>query len=313
MGSLLNDVNILITKRIGDLSRLEHIKQTIENNKQLYDSDRKYLDELIEKHLFSKTKSDHNYSPKTTKQSTKELSNPKIEDEPKSKSNPENEPKAQESFCENCGASKAKEHDFCTKCGAKINSKSNSNNTKKIQPPKKKSSKKKKIGIIFGVLILLFFIGFSIPSDTNMPTSGSNPTITNEQPKVKSYSQMNEKELELKKIDWKYKDLLRNIDEYSGKIIFVEGKVTNIQRDIDSINLCTNGYRDYGVFTCEEFMFVNVNGITTWLEDDQLSGFVEVKRLSETGSNNVFTGGEWIGNGEYVPKVNEVRLTCSNC
>ena len=122
---------------------------------------------------------------------------------------------------------------------------------------------------------------------------------------------MNEQELELIKIDWQYRDLLRNIDDYSGKIIFVEGKVTRIYRDIGSINLCTDATP--GAFSCDEFMFVNVNGITTWLEDDQLSGFVEVKRLSETGSNNMFTGGEWVGSGNYVPKVNEINLRCTNC
>jgi len=56
-----------------------------------------------------------------------------------------------------------------------------------------------------------------------------------------------------------------------------------------------------------------VNGITTWLEDDKLSGFVEVKKLEETGTNNAFTKGEWVGSGEYVPRVKEIRLTCSNC
>ena len=178
--------------------------------------------------------------------------------------------------------------------------------------PKKKSSKKKKVGIAFGVIILLFFVLVSIPSDTGEPTK-TTPTVTNEQPKVKSYNQMNEQELELIKIDWQYRDLMRNFDDYSGKIIFVDGQVTNVQRDVGSINLCTNGHTSYSVFSCDEFMFVNVNGITTWLEDDRLGGYVEVKKLSETGSSNMFTGGEWVGSGEYVPDVKEIKLTCSNC
>ena len=35
MASLLSDVNSLIEKGVGDISRLDHIRQTIENNKQL--------------------------------------------------------------------------------------------------------------------------------------------------------------------------------------------------------------------------------------------------------------------------------------
>ena len=115
MGSLLNDVNTLIAKRVGDLARLEHIKETIKNNKQLYDSDRTYLDELIEKHLFANTQSEYDSSSNNTEQSTKE--SPKIENNPKSENISENHPKTQESFCGNCGVSKDKEHDFCTKCG----------------------------------------------------------------------------------------------------------------------------------------------------------------------------------------------------
>ncbi len=222
-------------------------------------------------------------------------------------------------FCTKCGVNITVEGiEFCPKCGKSIFSdvskkENNESNLNTDKPKKKGRSKKKTLGIIFGLGILLFFIGTIIPSDTDTPTSKSNPTVTNEQPKVKSYIQMNDVELTNIQVDWQYRDLLRNIDEYSGKIIFVHGTVQNIQRDLNLLNLCTSGHTDYSVFICEEFMFVKVNGISTWLEDDKLSGFVEVKRLSETGSNNVFTKGEWVGSGEYVPEVNEVRLTCSNC
>ena len=191
-----------------------------------------------------------------------------------------------------------------------------SNDDKSIFPEEQSETKKtaKTAGvIILSTLVLILLASFAMASDT-----ATTPTVTNEQPKVtipkvKSFSQMNDSELEKISIDWNYRDVLRNVDDYSGKIIFVSGKVTNIQRDVGSINLCTSGYTSYSIFTCDEFMFVNVNGVTTWLEDDQLSGFVEVKRLSETGHQNMFTDGEWIGSGEYVPKVNEIKLTCSNC
>ncbi len=78
----------------------------------MYDSDRKYLDELIGKHLFSKTQFEHDSPPNNIEQSANKPSNPKTENNPKPENNLENNPKTQESFCGNCGASKAKEHDF---------------------------------------------------------------------------------------------------------------------------------------------------------------------------------------------------------
>lgn len=47
--TLLQDVNELLKLNIGDSSRLEHIRESIENNKSLYDSDKKYLEELSKK------------------------------------------------------------------------------------------------------------------------------------------------------------------------------------------------------------------------------------------------------------------------
>jgi len=106
MSNLLDDINLLISKRVGDLSRLDHIKETIEKNKQLYDSDRKYLDELIEKHFFSNEKNDDVPKVETSATIKEELSD-EIQTETPS----------QESFCGNCGSSKGLENNFCPKCG----------------------------------------------------------------------------------------------------------------------------------------------------------------------------------------------------
>ena len=113
MGSLLNDVNILITKRVGDLSRLDHIKETIENNKQLYDSDRKYLDELIDRHLFSKETPDTPKAQPTTLKDDSSQEHPKKE-EPKDTSVEINKEITSEgSFCGNCGKSLKQGTNFC--------------------------------------------------------------------------------------------------------------------------------------------------------------------------------------------------------
>ena len=60
MVSLLDDVNRLLTLSVGEIGRLNHIKQTLEQNKTFYASDKKYLEDLIEKYL--KGKSEDNIS-----------------------------------------------------------------------------------------------------------------------------------------------------------------------------------------------------------------------------------------------------------
>jgi len=158
--------------------------------------------------------------------------------------------------------------------------------------------KLKKVGIGFGIVILSFFvlaaIGGSVPDTERIAEI--------------NYNSMSDSELSSMAVDWNYRDMLRDIDSYSGKIIFVDGTVTNVQRGMNSVNLCM----DMGTFSCDDLMFLRVNE-NNWLEDDELSGFVEVIELRETGNSNMFTGGEWVGSGEYVPRVNEIRLICDNC
>jgi hypothetical protein len=171
--------------------------------------------------------------------------------------------------------------------------------------------KLKKVGIGFGIVILSFFvlaaIGGSVP-DTEKSESKS--TVLDKF-KAKSHEEMNSSELSLIAVQHDFKDLMRNIDDYSGKIIFVEGVVTNVQRDIGLLNLCVDGATVS--FYCDEFMFVEVNGINTWLEEDNLAGYVEVIGLGGVSYSSVFTGGEKVESGDYVPQVKEIKLTCSNC
>ena len=48
MTSLLDDVNKMLEIEYGDIPRLKHIKKTLEQNKMLYVSDRKYLHKLTQ-------------------------------------------------------------------------------------------------------------------------------------------------------------------------------------------------------------------------------------------------------------------------
>ena len=49
--NLTSKVQELINNDVGDVSRLRHIKYTLENGKTFYNSDRKYLDFLVLKYL----------------------------------------------------------------------------------------------------------------------------------------------------------------------------------------------------------------------------------------------------------------------
>lgn len=54
MSDLIDDINRLLILKVGEIGRLNHIKQTLEQNKTFYASDRKYLQELTEKYLKGK-------------------------------------------------------------------------------------------------------------------------------------------------------------------------------------------------------------------------------------------------------------------
>ena len=271
--SPLDDVNKLLRSVYGDKGRLEEIKERLEKGRTLYNSDNNYLEKLMDEH--------GNKIQKITESKSNEP-----------ESEPESEPEPYEQY------QPEPEHE-----------------PESNPKPKKKSSKKTKpltIFLVLAFLASLAFLGYAIGNYTTESTttvSNEKPTvIVEKQPNVKSFSQMSEQELSALAVDWNFRDILRNADYYTGKIIFVEGEVININHNADSITFCVQ----MGSYGCDEKMFVTNNGMNTWLEDDQLSGFVKVKKLSETFRSSISTG-ELIGTGNYIPKVNEIKLTCSNC
>lgn len=95
MDELINDVNELIGLGKGDPGRLEHIKETIENSKKLYNSDLNYINDLVKEHLSSENELT--------------VTNEKNIQEPPTNSNGN-------SFCDNCGSTLAHDSVFCNKC-----------------------------------------------------------------------------------------------------------------------------------------------------------------------------------------------------
>ncbi len=172
--------------------------------------------------------------------------------------------------------------------------------------------KKIKIGITIIIIIIIILI--SIPLFLEyVQIEGGKILEEREEIKKEWLRNFTFEEAESIAIDWNYKDMLRNIDNYSNELIFVEGVVKDTQRDYDRLTLHVNCETEPKVRCYNgEWVFVKTNGITTWLEDDQLSGFVKVIGLQKTGHYSDTTG-EFIPDGDYIPRVEEIKLTCSNC
>jgi hypothetical protein len=157
MSSLLNNVNLLIAKRVGDVTRLEHIKETIENNKKLYDSDLTYLDQLIKKHLF-------------TNEQSKDESHSKIQETQNmtDKNESSNEVKK---HCSSCDSIVENYAEFCSSCGKVLEDTLKQESKRMEHTNEVKKTDRKVLGIGLAVVgVFIIIIGFSILQGAlNMP------------------------------------------------------------------------------------------------------------------------------------------------
>ena len=183
-------------------------------------------------------------------------------------------------------------------------------------------------------IIILFSIIFIVSEDQN----DESELRSIDKFKTNNHENMSYSELSLIAVQHDYKSLLRNTDNYSGKIIFVEGEVINLEREWiklsdgtivdgakgqyikdsstqDLLGLCVDESNYFlSTSSCDEIMFLDVNGISTWLENDKLSGYVEIVSLEEVFYSNSVTGaGNTGSSGDYVPHIKQMKLRCSNC
>ena len=164
MQSLLDDVNELLSKNYGDESRLLHIKETIEKNKILYVSDRKYLTDLCKRHLNQKNPEVKKqvflkYSQKSESELYSEnenVVNENVVNENVVNENVVNENVVNENtiinenteinlddrniqgnnlFCNNCGSKILENTQFCTECGSSLNNSPQTNSSTQSQYP----------------------------------------------------------------------------------------------------------------------------------------------------------------------------------
>jgi len=169
MSSLIEDVNELLGKKIGDTWRLKHIKETLENNTILYVSDRQYLTNLCKSHLdqknpehkkqtYVKKQNRVKYSEKSEEQMYSENENMvnqnAMDDEiievnqntvtsentvisENTLGHDELNSDAQENaiFCNNCGNKILEKTQFCTDCGHSLDNTPQTNSTNPQSTP----------------------------------------------------------------------------------------------------------------------------------------------------------------------------------
>jgi len=183
-------------------------------------------------------------------------------------------------------------------------------------------------------ITILFLIIFIVSEDQN----NESELRSVDKFKANNHENRSYSELSLIAVQHDYKSLLKNIDNYSGKIIFVEGEVVNLEREWiklsdgtivdgakgqyikdsstqDLLGLCVDESNYFlSTSNCDEIMFLDVNGISTWLENDKLSGYVEIVSLEEVFYSNSVTGaGNTGSSGDYVPHIKQMKLRCSDC
>ncbi len=198
VNSPLDNVNELLRLGYGDTYRLEDIKQRLATGKVLYASDNDYLQKLVYQYRGEIQKVVEHKKPEPIPEPKREpipepIPEPKREPIPEPKREPKREPIPE---------------------------------PKREPQPKKKSSKKKKLGIFIGVVVCLYFglsiIVGAVDTSTSISTSTSTSKIINEPVVLTGAERM---ELMNSAIDWTYKDVVRNPENYDGEILSIYGEV----------------------------------------------------------------------------------------
>ncbi len=242
LDNLIDDVNELIKLSIGDQGRLEHIRKTLEDGKTLYSSDKVYLQQQIKNLYGNSSPENTEYLPSPSEFDTKSTSyeiNKEL-----------SENQTGTLFCSKCGNRLLSNSNFCSKCGSSnVFNKENHIENKLEKSRKKGWSKKKKIGIVIGVLVLIFFtsLGFR-NNDISSSDSNLEPII----------------------FSGSYDDLLRNEDKHKNEIVKFSGYVLSTQKTFDGYDI--NVRNTYNLEFGSKYYLIH-NYPDRLLPDDGVSGY----------------------------------------
>ena len=156
--------------------------------------------------------------------------------------------------------------------------------------------KLKKVGTGIGLIAVIYVIAVFFGAG-----SGGTGPLSSEQD---DYGKMSDAELSAMAVQFDYRDLQRNIDNYKGDIIFVDGTILNTQPNFELVTLCNGGSST----SCDYVFFIKTDN--NYLADDKISGYVKVHGLSETAPKTIL--GTTMPT-EFLPMTKDVSLTCSNC
>ena len=148
----------------------------------------------------------------------------------------------------------------------------------------------KKIGIGLGIVILVI-VGIAIYESFLIEEEG--------------LTSMTDQELSKMSINWNYEHLLKNIDDYKGNIIYVEGKITSSQPDMNFVGIepgCS------GVLELDICDTIFIETETNYLIGNYITGYGTVIGLG--GMKSQTSTGEFI---QQVPYVKEIKIRCTNC
>jgi len=157
--------------------------------------------------------------------------------------------------------------------------------------------KGKKIGIGVGLGILGFFIFVFVAG--NMMIEEEEMMIQEEEQELRNKSIA---ELEKLAVSWEYKDILRNIEKYKGKIIRFDGEIFRSETVGEDHYLLTV----WGNLELEERFIVEYTG-SRLLDGDTIRVYGEPVQVVDVGS---MLAPDW--KTPYA-HVKAVRLICTNC
>ena len=149
----------------------------------------------------------------------------------------------------------------------------------------------KKIGIGLGIVILVI-VGIAIYGSFLIEEE-------------KGLTSMTDQDLSKMSVKWNYEHLLRNIDDYKGNIIYVEGKITSSQPDMNFVGIepgCS------GVLELDICDTIFIETETNYLVGNYITGYGTVIGLG--GMKSHTSTGEFI---QQVPYVKEIKIRCTNC
>ena len=134
--------------------------------------------------------------------------------------------------------------------------------------------------------------------------------IPSEQDEKINFSHLTVQELKEQAVSWNYKDILRNEEDYKGKIIFVTGSISKIEKSDANegwvlLSVYTTKANEYSSFWIDDLMYIWYDG-NRLLYEDIIEVYLHLDEVLERESM-------FDGSPIYYPIGTAKHVTCTNC